>query len=237
MSLDVADKPGVLATVAQEFAAARREHLHRPPGRARRRRHAGDRHPQRPGRGAVCHHRRAAGHARRPGRDQRAARGGTVSERSLDGGVAGLAGADRGLPRRGCRSARRDAGRDAAGGRHPAAARAGAVPPHRLRGLPQGRGRQPDRFVQGPRHDDGDQQGRRGGREGGHLRLDRQHQRQRRRLRRPRRAHLRRPRARRARSPWASSPRRWCTARSCCRSRATSTTASRWPASWRSTTR
>ena len=41
----------------------------------------------------------------------------------------------------------------------------------------------------------------------------------------------------RARSRWASSPRRWCTARSCCRSRATSTTAWRWPASWRSTTR
>ncbi len=43
--------------------------------------------------------------------------------------------------------------------------------------LPQGRGRQPDRVVQGPRHDDGDHQGGRGGREGGHLRLDRQHQR------------------------------------------------------------
>ena len=37
---------------------------------------------------------------------------------------------------------------------------------------------------------------------------------------------LRRARARRARSRWASWPRRWCTARSCCRSTATSTTAS-----------
>ena len=46
---------------------------------------------------------------------------------------------------------------------------------HRLRRLPQGRGRQPHRVVQGPRHDDGDLQGRRGGRPGGHLRVDRQH--------------------------------------------------------------
>ena len=35
----------------------------------------------------------------------------------------------------------------------------------RLRGLDQGRGRQPDRVVQGPRHDHGDLQGRRRGRQ------------------------------------------------------------------------
>ena len=68
VSLDVADKPGVLATVAQEFARARGEHRHRPPGRPRRRRHAGHRHPQRTRRRAVGHRRGAAGHARRPRR-------------------------------------------------------------------------------------------------------------------------------------------------------------------------
>ena len=63
------------------------------------------------------------------------------------------------------------------------------------------------------------------GGEGGHLRLHRQHQRLRRRLRRPRRADLRRARAAGQDRAWASWPRRWCTAPSCCRSRATSTTA------------
>ena len=33
---------------------------------------------------------------------------------------------------------------------------------HRLRGVPEGRGREPDRVVQGPRHDDGDLEGGRG---------------------------------------------------------------------------
>ena len=43
--------------------------------------------------------------------------------------------------------------------------------------------------------------------------------------------------ARRARSPWASSARRSRTAPRCCRSTATSTTASPWPASWPRPTR
>ena len=49
-------------------------------------------------------------------------------------------------------------------GRHAAGAGAGALPADRLRRLPEGRGRQPDRLLQGPRHDDGHLQGRRGGR-------------------------------------------------------------------------
>ena len=39
----------------------------------------------------------------------------------------------------------------------------------------QGRGREPHRFVQGPRHDDGDLEGGRGRRQGRRLRVDRQH--------------------------------------------------------------
>ena len=65
-------------------------------------------------------------------------------------------------------------------------------------GLPQGRGRQPDRLVQGPRHDGRGHAGRRPRRQDGHLRLDRQHQRQRRRLRRAGRPGLRGAGARRA---------------------------------------
>ena len=60
-------------------------------------------------------------------------------------------------------------------GQHAAAARAGAVVPDRRRGLPQGRGRQPDRLVQGPRHDGRGVQGRRGRQQGDHLRVDGQH--------------------------------------------------------------
>ena len=56
------------------------------------------------------------------------------------------------------------AGGHAARGRHAARARAGALRAHRLRGPPQGRGRQPHRVLQGPRHDHGHHQGRGGGR-------------------------------------------------------------------------
>ena len=97
-------------------------------------------------------------------------------------------------------------------GNTPLRAGAGAVRPDRLRRLPQGRGGQPDRLLQGPRHDGGRLQGGRGGRQGDHLRLDRQHLGLGRRLRRPGRDHLRGARAGRARSRWASWPRRWCTA-------------------------
>ena len=108
-----------------------------------------------------------------------------------------------------------------------------ALRAHRLRGAAQVRGRQPDRLVQGPRHDHGHLDGRPGGRAGCHLRLDRQHLGVGRGLCRARPAWPGRCSFPRARSPWASSPRPWSTARSCCRSTATSTTASGWPASCR----
>ena len=108
--------------------------------------------------------------------------------------LPGLAGGDRRVP--GPAAGRRGHPRDhPARGRHAAAARSGPVRPHRLRGVPQGRGGQPDRLVQGPRHDGGHQHGRRERRQGGDLRVDRQHQRERRRLRGPGRAHLRGARA------------------------------------------
>ena len=68
----------------------------------------------------------------------------------------------------------------------PAAVRAG-----RGAGVAEARGRQPDRFVQGPGHDRGHLQGARGGGQGGRLRLDRQHLGVGRRLRGPGRADLR----------------------------------------------
>ena len=66
--------------------------------------------------------------------------------------------------------------------------------PRRLRarrrgGLAEARGRQPDRLLQGPRHDLRGVGRRARGRRGRHLRLDRQHRRERRRLRGARRAH------------------------------------------------
>ena len=62
-----------------------------------------------------------------------------------------------------------------AGGRHAARPGPGAVRADRLRRLPEGRGRQPHRLLQGPRHDDGHHPGQGGGRPGRHLRLHRQH--------------------------------------------------------------
>ena len=78
-------------------------------------------------------------------------------------------------------------------GRDAAAAGAGAVRADRLRRLPQGRGGQSDRLVQGPRDDDGAEHGRRPGCYGGDLCVHREHQRQRGRLRGAGRAVLRRP--------------------------------------------
>ena len=63
-----------------------------------------------------------------------------------------------------------------------------------MRGLPEVRGREPNRLVQGPWDDRRDQQGGRGGRQGGRVRLHREHQRERRRLRGQGGAGLRRPR-------------------------------------------
>ena len=70
---------------------------------------------------------------------------------------------------------RRDAGRHPRRGRHAAHPRASPLRAHRARGLGQVRGHEPDRVVQGPRHDDGDLAGGRARREGRHLRLHRQH--------------------------------------------------------------
>ena len=85
--------------------------------------------------------------------------------------------------------ARRLAGR----GRDAARARA---PPRRgaraARPVPQGRGPEPHRQLQGPGHGPGRRQGARGGRAERDLRLDRQHVRLGRRLRRRRRARVRR---------------------------------------------
>ena len=159
--------------VAQAFAPPGREHRQRAPGRARRRRGAG------------------AGHAR----GDRCRAAATVEElRDLDvvravasvhaGGGRGmicrtqprrLARRDRGVPRIAAGRRPTHAGHHAARGRHAARSGAGTVRAHRLRGLSQGRGRQPHRVVQGPRDDHGDQQGGRGGQPGGHLRQHRQH--------------------------------------------------------------
>ncbi len=84
-----------------------------------------------------------------------------------------------------------DAGRHAVRRRDPVAAGADSVRTHELHRLPQSRGGEPDRVVQGPRHDGGDLEGEGGRREGGHLRLDRQHLGERRGLRRPGRHDLR----------------------------------------------
>ena len=123
--------------------------------------------------------------------------------------------------------------RHARRGRHAAHPGSAALRAHRRRGLRQVRGHEPDRLLQGPRHDDGDLEGRRARREGRHLRLDRQHVAP----RPPRtpRTPASPPRCScpRARSPWASSARPSRTTASCCRSRATSTTASTSPATWR----
>ena len=105
-----------------------------------------------------------------------------------------LARRDRGVPRPAA-GHRGDARRDARRGRHAARALRVAVGRDRVRGLAEVRGREPDRLVQGPRDDGRDQQGPRGGREGGRVRLDRQHERERGGIRRQGGAHVRGARA------------------------------------------
>ena len=78
-----------------------------------------------------------------------------------------------------------------AGGRHPADPRPAAVREDRLHGASEGRGPQPDRLVQGPRHDDGRHRGGRPRPEGRAVRVDRQHLGLGGRLRRAGRHHLR----------------------------------------------
>ena len=118
-----------------------------------------------------------------------------------------------------------DAGGDPRRGWHAAGLVGLAVRGHRLRGVAQGRGRQPDRVLQGPRHDGRRLPGGRGRCQGRRLRVDRQHQRLRGGLCRPRRTAAGRCSCRRAGSRRASSPRRSCTVPGWCRCRATSTTA------------
>ena len=81
-------------------------------------------------------------------------------------------------------------------GSTPLIARAAAVGAARRRDAPQVRGHEPDRQLQGPRHDRRRLVGEGQGRRGDHLRLDRQHGRERRRLRRARRHARRGDRAR-----------------------------------------
>ncbi len=78
-----------------------------------------------------------------------------------------------------------------AGGRHPADPRQAAVRADRLHGVSEGRGSQPDRFLQGPRHDDGRHRRGRPRPEGRAVRVDRQHLGLGGGLRGPRRDHLR----------------------------------------------
>ena len=100
---------------------------------------------------------------------------------------------------RGLRSTRHqrcDAHRDARRRRHTAHRRRRHFRPHRRASLGQVRGHEPDRVVQGSRHDDGHLEGRRARSQGGHLRLYRQHFGLRGRLRRQSRHPGRRARAR-----------------------------------------
>ena len=60
-------------------------------------------------------------------------------------------------------------------GRHAAHPRQAALRADRLHGASEGRGAQPDRLVQGPRHDDGRHRGGGPRPEGGAVRVDRQH--------------------------------------------------------------
>ena len=156
VALDVADEPGVLAAVAQVFAD------HGVSIQTVRQEGRGDAATlvlvthtatDRALTDTVARARRPA--VRRARRQRDAGRGRVGDEADVDGGSLMASGP--GSSRRtatACRSAR-DAGRHPVRGRHAAGAGPRAVRAHRVRGLPQGRGRQPHRFVQGPRHDDG----------------------------------------------------------------------------------
>ena len=92
----------------------------------------------------------------------------------------------------------RHTGGDPARGRHTPGAGTATVGAHGRAGLAQGGGRQPHRVVQGPGHDHGHLQGGGGGGQGGGVRVDREHLGVGRGLCRPGRAGLRRPHPRRA---------------------------------------
>ena len=119
----------------------------------------------------------------------------------------------------------------------PLVAGAAAVRAGRCRGLPEGRGRQPDRLVQGPGHDGGHLQGGRGRCQGGHLRLHRQHLGLGGGLRGPGRHDLRGAGAAGQDRARQDGPGAGARREACCRWTATSTTAWNWRASSPSTTR
>ena len=185
ISLDVADKAGVLAAVASAFAE------HDVSIRTVRQEGHGDdaslvvvTHTATDA--ALQARRRAAARARhRARRRVRDAGGGLdpVSQTMTEAGMTVMTGAWAGW--RGLIEQYRDrlAVTPATpvvtlhGGRHAAGLRLPPVGGDRREGVAQGRGRQPHRVLQGPRHDDGHQQGGRGRLEGRHLRHHRQHQR------------------------------------------------------------
>ena len=158
ISLDVADRPGVLAQVAHGLRRARGVDRDRAPAAGQRDRTATGPHATLVVVTHTAHRRRAGGDRRRP-------RGAATSSRPWPVRHAGGRGVIRGSPVARCHRGvprpaaghRRDAGRHAAA----RAARRWSARRHlsELTGcevLPQGRGDEPDRFLQGPRHDHGD---------------------------------------------------------------------------------
>ena len=202
LHLEVADRPGVLAAVTQVLGEQGVSIKIGRPARTRRERAAGDGHPQ------VAESRLRAAIAlleefdfvRSTPRTITGNRRGVRMSASYTPvplpRVEGAAFSGTHVPlieryhERLPFAARRQAGQSA-GGLDAAAARAGALGAGRRDRAPEARGRQPDRLVQGSRHDlRGLGRGARR-RQGRDLRLHRQHRRERRRLRRPRRHHLR----------------------------------------------
>ena len=155
VAIDVDDRAGVLAAVAQRLRRPRRVDPDRAPGGSRRRRAARRRLPRRHRRRARATVDAAAQHGHRPRGHLGDARRG---RRRVSGGMPArhppVARRDRGVPR-----PARPIPDETPGGH--ARARAARRWSHSewLSGLTggevlaQGRGRQPDRLVQGPRHD------------------------------------------------------------------------------------
>ena len=174
LHLEVADQPGVLAAIAEVLGRTGisvKSVVQRGTGSDARLVMVTHRAPERDFLRGARGDLRARVHARPRPRDPRGRRGVRLHGR-----------ADRALSRRARLRSRRP-GRVAGGGIDAAGAGAGHLRSGRSLGLPQGRGGEPDRLVQGPGDDGrGLSRGRRR-RRGGDLRLDRQHGGQRRRLR------------------------------------------------------
>ena len=163
VNLDVADRPGVLADGGAGVRRQRGQHPDGAPGRSRRRGRAWSSSPTRATDAALAATvERLRVHRRRARRRRRHAGRGGGRSMSTAAGAHQWRGVieeyrDR-LPvdRRDARSS------PCARAARRSSPRGVPVRAHRLRGVPQGRGREPDRLVQGPRHDDGDLQGGRG---------------------------------------------------------------------------